>query len=186
MFRVSKPGSFDDLSDDDLASRFRGSSNPDYFGEIYSRHGRVVLRCCQAMVRDEDVAVDLAQDSFVRAYERMADYHGGSLRAWLLTIARNVCLNYLKTLVRRPSSLSDITEEPPLTPPADTPETRHMAASMLSITTAEQQCCLKLFYYNGYTYEEISRLTGLKLGEVKSSIQNGLGRMRRAQARAGG
>lgn len=186
VFRVFKTASLEGLSDDQLAAQFTQTGDPARFGEIYARHGNVIFRACLAMVRDSDVAVDLAHDCFLRAYQRMGDYRGGSLRAWLLTIARNHCLNYLSRAARRHRSLSELVESAePAAGPLREPEDRHLVESMLARASADQQVCLKLFYYTGYSYEEIAGLTGLTLGEVKSCIQNGLGRIRRAHARAG-
>jgi RNA polymerase sigma-70 factor, ECF subfamily len=78
------------------------------FNEIFRRyHFRVVAWCCR-MTRDRERALDLAQEVFLRAFQRMRTYHGDSrFSTWLFTIARNHCLNFLKKQAREPSQFGD-------------------------------------------------------------------------------
>src|SRR5579871_3931815 len=68
------------------------------FAELYRRHKAEIYTYCLRMVsRDRDLASDLFQEVFIRAYERAGQFRTGSnVRGWLFTIARNLCLNALR------------------------------------------------------------------------------------------
>ena len=60
------------------------------FDELVRRHERVVLGLARRMLRDDDDAKEVAQASFVAAYERLGKLRtGGSFRAWVIAITMN-------------------------------------------------------------------------------------------------
>jgi len=78
------------------------------FDEIFRRYHIRVVAWCSRMTRDRERALDLAQEVFLRAFQRMHTYHGDSrFSTWLFTITRNHCLNFLKKQTREPSEFGD-------------------------------------------------------------------------------
>lgn len=60
-------------------------------------HGRAVGRLCMAMLGEQSIAEDVAQETFLAAYKGMKNYRAdGSLRAWLFGIARRQCVRRLE------------------------------------------------------------------------------------------
>lgn len=69
------------------------------FDALLREHRREVFSVCRAMVRDREVADELAQDALARAFAARGTFRGeASGRTWLLTIARNSCRDHLRRL----------------------------------------------------------------------------------------
>src|SRR5262247_3735990 len=67
------------------------------FEHLVSRYQRAMYRHAVALVLDHDVASDMVQDAFVRAYLNLRECRDRArFRGWLFRTLRNRCLNYLK------------------------------------------------------------------------------------------
>jgi len=78
------------------------------FDEIFRRYQVRVVAWCSRMTRDRERALDLAQEVFLRAFQRLHTYKGDSrFSTWLFTLTRNHCLNFLKKQTREPSQFGD-------------------------------------------------------------------------------
>lgn len=72
------------------------------FGELVQRYERRVIRVIHQFVRDEDLAQDLAQDTFLRAYQRLDQFDPARrFGPWLFRIGVNLTLDYLRRRKRR-------------------------------------------------------------------------------------
>ena len=72
------------------------------FGELVLRYERRLIRVILRFVRDPDLAEDLAQESFLRVYERMDQYDASRrFGPWLFRIGVNLTLDYLRKRKRR-------------------------------------------------------------------------------------
>jgi RNA polymerase sigma-70 factor (ECF subfamily) len=71
------------------------------FEQLYAQYGEGIRRHVAGLVRS-DAAQDLAQEAFLRAWQRAEQWDGrGTFKAWLYRIATNLALNYLRTVRRR-------------------------------------------------------------------------------------
>jgi RNA polymerase sigma-70 factor (ECF subfamily) len=78
------------------------------FQLLVSRYQESLFRIAYSMVRDSDVAADLVQDAFIRAYVNLARCRRRErFRVWLITLLRNRVLDHLKEKRRKDASLSD-------------------------------------------------------------------------------
>lgn len=72
------------------------------FSELVRTHAASVRWYLIRILRDQVIADDLAQEVFLHVYQRMDEYRGeGSVRAWLLGIARNLALQHIRSNIRR-------------------------------------------------------------------------------------
>lgn len=72
------------------------------FGQLVRRYERRLMRVIQRFVRDPDLAEDLAQEAFLRVYERLDQYDASRrFGPWLFRIGVNVTLDYLRRRKRR-------------------------------------------------------------------------------------
>lgn len=172
------------LTDDALVEHFKATGESAFFGEIFKRHRGGIFRCCLAILRDRDAAADQTQTTFLKALEGMHGYSGGNLRAWLVTIAKHQSISYIRARNRGPQVLGE--DEFPDVPSSVVEDlTLHASIDELFAPLSEPQIrCVKLFRFNGLTYEQIAEFTGMDVGAVRSHIQNGMKRMRRAQAQS--
>lgn len=72
------------------------------FGELVKRYERRLLRVIKRFVRDEDLALDLAQETFLRVFEKMEMFDPSRrFGPWLFRIGVNLTLDYLRKQKRR-------------------------------------------------------------------------------------
>lgn len=102
----------EDLADEDLIERYRTGKDPvlgrSLVNELFRRHHSQVAAWCYRMTGDVDAAADMAQDVFLKAYQRLDSYRGTSkFTTWLYSIARNHCLDELRSRAVQPKATTD-------------------------------------------------------------------------------
>ena len=96
-----------ELPDADVVARVLAGEGA-LFQVLVARYQESLFRIAYAMVRDSDVASDLVQDAFIRAYVNLARCRNRErFRVWLITLLRNRVLDHLKEKRRKDASLSD-------------------------------------------------------------------------------
>jgi RNA polymerase sigma factor (sigma-70 family) len=99
-------------SDEDVIGRVLDGEKQQY-EHLVTRYQQALYRHAVAIVLDHDVAADMVQDAFVRAYLNLRECRDGSrFRPWLFKTLRNRCLDYLKEASRRNVRLDDLVEPP--------------------------------------------------------------------------
>lgn len=77
----------------ELLRRFR-DGDVAAFGELYSRHASAVREVCLGRLRDEHLAEDAVQETFIRAFDALPSYDGRvPVRRWLRRVAKNHCID---------------------------------------------------------------------------------------------
>lgn len=87
----------------DLLIRQAAAGNLESFNQLVLSYQDMVYHHAFALLGDPDAAGDAAQESFIKAFENIAYFRGGSFRAWLLKIATNVAYDTLRRFKRHPS-----------------------------------------------------------------------------------
>ena len=175
-----KARSFEDRPDDFLVEQFKATRDNQYFDLLVRRHTKRVFNACRKVLNNDAVAEELTQDTFLSAFSHLDDFHGGVFYCWLWRIARHRCVNHLKSaVVARERSDNEALEA---TPFQGKPEADFELAEQIRIVLDElaplQRLSLKLFYLEGYSYQEIASMTGFSTSKVKSYLQNGMRRFR--------
>lgn len=163
------------LDDRALVERFKQTGDPAWFASLFERHrGRIYALCC-VLVENRALAEDLTQETFMKAFEEINRFDeqdpGSEFPAWLCSIGRHLCLDELRRMKRR----RDYEMSAPRSSGPD-PQTSegmlllHQLAVELEALPEEARCCWLLFYADGYTYEEIVRLTGYSFHQVKNNL----------------
>jgi RNA polymerase sigma-70 factor (ECF subfamily) len=141
------------------------------------------------LMRDDQDAQDVVQESYLRAFRFFSGFRGGNARAWLMKIVRNTCYTWLHA--NRP--LQDATEfdENSSLPDfhAPNPEqlllqnnTGNILRQALENLPSSQREVLVLREIEGMSYREIADVTGVPLGTVMSSLSRARGRLRQTLA----
>lgn len=151
---------------------FVETSQNHYFSELFERHCNFILARCRGMLQNRSAAEEVAQDAFVRAFERARLFRGGSVKAWLLTIAKHLCINRLRRSHVEGEALGGLRRGSPETITGER-EILAQVAAVLNLLNSRQRTCLKMFYFNAYSYAEIVAITGWDMNAVRSAIQNG-------------
>lgn len=77
------------------------------FVSCIKQYERLIITICLSFTKNYFDAEDLAQQTFLAAYENCENFDGENLKAWLTTIAANKCKDYLKNKARTTVSLSE-------------------------------------------------------------------------------
>jgi RNA polymerase sigma-70 factor (ECF subfamily) len=155
---------------------------------LYEEHGRSLLAYATRLTGDHAAAEDVVQETLVRAW-RHADSmveHRGSIRGWLLTVARNIVIDRARAKTSRPTEVA----ESPGTPPIARDHSEHVVNSMVVLDalgrlSPEHREVLVELYYRGRTTAEAAAVLGVPQGTVKSRSYNALRAMRVAIAGRG-
>jgi RNA polymerase sigma-70 factor, ECF subfamily len=143
------------------------------FREIIARHDAAVCATIRALSHRATEWEDLSQEVFLSAYRRLDTFDAvrGTMRAWLLAIARNLCRND----VRRSRHVSiDRLEEPsdnqtPLRIASER-ETFELLDGALAALSDEQRLAFVLIDMQGLTYEEAAAIAETPIGTIRSRL----------------
>lgn len=159
----------------------------DAYEHLVRRHQDEIYRHMCGMGLDHDNALDIVQDAFVRAYDRLADCRDRvHFRAWLFRIARNLCLDYLKNVRRSTVPLSTVAGaeavDSPRTVASELDLTMRTALEALPAALRE---AFLLKHDAGYTYDEVADMTDASPSAVKMRVHRAREALREFLARQG-
>src|SRR5690606_31607399 len=127
------------------------------------------------MGADSALADDVAQDAFLQAFERCAEFRAeGSFSAWVRRIAARLYIKR-RTKEARWREGEEIEDQP-----AETPDRNHaidLDGALKSLSEIER-VCVSLCHGAGLTHSEIAAALNLPLGTVKSHVKRGLDKLR--------
>jgi len=162
----------------------------DAFAALVDEHQRYVYNLAFRVLKDENEALDLTQETFVRAWTALPNFRGQSqFRTWLYRIVTNLCYNRLPNLRRSLNDLGDdVMEEIPelnLDNPAkqfESSETRTHLHNAIDALETNHKLLLTLRYQHELSYEDIASTLNLPLGTVKTGIFRAKEQLRKSLA----
>jgi RNA polymerase sigma-70 factor (ECF subfamily) len=155
------------------------------FADLLARYERPVFTLVLRMVRDRSTAEDLAQDAFLKAFDKLATYDPSrKFSSWLFKIAHNTAIDHLRRRGVETVSLDEPAGEdaagPARTIEDRVTETPAAAAERSDLSRAlaravgrlrpEYREVVVLRYQAGLEYGEIAEATGFPLGTVKTYL----------------
>lgn len=166
--------------DEELIALVRASGDQRAFSSLVVRHQQSVRGLLMRLCRNHALADDLAQDTFVKAYDKISAYSGsGSFRGWLCKIAYTQFL-----MAARKRKADDRALERLKAEPAETAATPSAPAARVDLDKAlatlgeEERTCVVMCYAGGLSHAEAADATGLPLGTVKSHVNRGRARLK--------
>jgi RNA polymerase sigma-70 factor (ECF subfamily) len=151
------------------------------------RFQRRVFGLAITIVSDHGTAEDVAQEVFVRAWQRAATYDArrGRVLSWLLAIARNVAVDRIRLARAEPLDPDVVVAKLQIENRGETSDHAHVGEreylrDALGILSEEQRRAVVLATLFGRTAREIAALEGVPLGTAKTRIRTGLVRLREA------
>lgn len=174
-----------------IAQTLAGDLNA--FNELVTKYQNLAYSVAFRMLHTEDMAAHAVQDSFIKAYPALPSFNNGSFKSWLMRIVVNTCYDMLRSMRRY--TLEEIgddldyeegeTAARQLVDGHELPqafvERMELSAWLeagLQALSVEHRLALALYDIHGYSYEEVSEITGAPLGTVKSRINRGRVKMR--------
>lgn len=165
-----------DQSDEQLMKRAaRGSDRA--FEELYNRHARRLQGFFVRRLGDDaDLAADFMHDTFLRLYAARETYREGrNFRAWLFTIAYNLCRNHHRNQLTIVSDEGvDITDEASIEVELDTKDLHDALRDILRKLPESYAMLFSLHYEEELSVPQIAQITDLPEGTVKSRLHKAM------------
>ena len=146
------------------------------YGKLVQRYHARLYNFVRSMVRNDELAEDITQESFVKAYFSLGKLQNpGSFKSWLFRIANNNTLDYLRK--KRPQIVdveeniheTYIDEHSPEHDAVARDRTRHIRAALAQLKP-DQRAILVMCDLQGFSYQEISEMLKIPFGTVQSRI----------------
>jgi RNA polymerase sigma-70 factor (ECF subfamily) len=162
------------------------------FNQLVLSYQGLVYNVAYRILGDADAAADATQDTFLKAYQHLPRFRGGSPRAWLLRIVTNTCYDQLRSWRRRRvQSVDDALVAADhlslLADDRDPPDVCVLRGELTEAIQAiivqlppNQRITLVLADLQGLRYEEIAAAMGVSMGTVKSRLSRARARVRDA------
>jgi RNA polymerase sigma-70 factor (ECF subfamily) len=154
------------------------------FRSLIERLQQPITGYLHRLVGDREVALDLAQDTFVQVYKEIDKTSRDlSLDAWIYRIATNYGLRYLnrkrlKQFVRL-ESRENFDESLAVAGPEDQTETRILIQQALGTMKPKDAAVLQLHYGNGFTYQEIGQVMDMSSEAVRKCVARSVEKFRK-------
>jgi len=158
----------------------------DAFNQLVMTYQEQVFNLAYRMMNDEMAAQDVAQNTFIKSFQNLKSFRGGSFRAWLLRIATNTCYDELRQKKRHPNqpltsveaeSGEEMDDPPWLKDGQNLPEDNILKKEL---EEAIQRCIdqlpknfravLILVDVQGFGYREASHIANSPVGTIRSRL----------------
>ena len=155
------------------------------FGYLIEKYRDIVYAVAYRFARDQDLAMDLAQDTFIRAYKGIRSFKGrSSFSTWLYRIAMNTCIDYTRKHSRSvasqavPEEVAEYADSEPVTRKPGRGPAKQVLTSELgeqiqrAIDTLPDyhKSVFVLYEIEGMSYKEIAALMNIPIGTVMSRL----------------
>jgi RNA polymerase sigma-70 factor (ECF subfamily) len=179
---MSKQTDYPSASDDVLV-RLAQRGDMWAFEELVARHRDKIYARAFSMVRNEDEAVDLSQESWVKAWQRIKQFQGESgFATWMTRIVINLCLDHLRRQKRlRAESIELMDEEGGVerqmpvvinnpTEGLEREELRRRIDRAMSQLSEAHRTVLVLHEFEGLEYKDVAKRMGCSIGTIMSRL----------------
>ncbi len=139
------------------------------YAALIDRYKNGVYRHCYAIVRDEEMAQDITQETFIKAYVQLRQYNSAyRFSTWLYKIASNHALSEMRKHQPRPFEDNEIERIVSSLPPTDRAALHRELHEAIRKLPSQQRKVLELRYWNGLSYNAIAHQMGTTANNIKS------------------
>lgn len=178
-------------SDEELISRYREEGDISLLGQLYERYMQLVYGVCLKYLEEREWAKDEVMNIFEKLVTAVPQQEIASFRTWLYVVTKNHCLMLLRSrksesahteamindpvfFMENPSGVHPvINDEGTDQDDLSGEDNMKRLEECIGRLKEEQRSCIRLFFYDGCSYRQISGRLGLDENKVKSYIQNG-------------
>lgn len=169
------------MEERDLVTRARDGDRA-AMEELYDRHSGRVYSVVRRLAGDDALADDLAQEAWIRAFEKLGSFRGeSSFGTWMYRLATNTALNHLRSASRHRELESEASEEVMSRRPGSVDDAvinqRILSRALDELAPGYRQV-LVLHDVEGLTHDEIAEKLGVATGTSKSQLHKARARMR--------
>jgi RNA polymerase sigma-70 factor (ECF subfamily) len=157
----------------DESSLIQRSQNgdPKAFEQLYRANAAKVHGLCLRLCGQKELAEDLTQESFIRAWQKLDSFRGDSaFGSWLYRLTSNVVIGYLRSQSKWKMVSFDAQDHEAKLGFAELDTSRPDIEKKLSGLPDQARVVVILHEYLGYQHNEIAELTGMAVGTSKSHL----------------
>jgi len=140
--------------------------------QYYRKYGPMVYRRCRFLLKDDDDAMDAMQDVFVKVLRYKTRLTPAAPSSLLYTIATNVCLNRIRTGIRKPTVQGDLDRIAAADDHTDGILSGHFLERLFGTQKADTRTMATLHYLDGMTLEETAGVTGMSVSGVRKPLRH--------------
>ena len=153
------------------------------FERLYDDYSAAIYGLVYKILKDQAMAEDALQDTFVRIWQKIHTYDEskGRLFTWMINVARNIAIDKLRANSSRKQDQTSSLEVRLLDVQghSTTMQVEHIGlVEILATLPPEQKKVIELIYFLGYTQAEVSEEFGIPLGTVKSRVRLAMNHLR--------
>ncbi|MFC1497479.1 RNA polymerase sigma factor [Verrucomicrobiota bacterium] len=159
------------VSDETLMRQFCETLDENVFKELSLRYYASAIRIAQTYVKNETLAQDIVQETFIRIIRKRKKYKPEkSFRPWFYAILRNTCINMIRKESRYSAMLHKFSEsiQGNMSP---TIRAKHIVSEIMTILAPDERDLLTLRYIHGYSFAEIAAHFDCSIDAAKKRSQ---------------
>ncbi|MFA6301261.1 MAG: sigma-70 family RNA polymerase sigma factor [Candidatus Paceibacterota bacterium] len=160
------------LTDEEIIEKTR-TSDRDLYAVIVDRYQKKLIRYVNNLIKDEEKAVDVVQESFISAYINLNSFNiEKKFSSWIYRIAHNQAINLAKKHQKETPLLEDwdFKSEDDIEKDFEEKETKERVEKCLKDIPLLYSEPLTLYYIDEKSYEEISDILRIPMGTVATRI----------------
>ncbi|MBC7426237.1 MAG: RNA polymerase sigma factor [Bacteroidia bacterium] len=161
------------------------SKEKEAFSYLYENYSSVLYGVIMKVMDMQEEANDVLQDAFVKIWRNIESYdtNKGRLYTWMLNIARNTAIDYLRSKQHKNESKNQNIEDSVYTINRSVKVEQQTDAigvkQLIGKLPDEQRKVIELVYFKGYTQDEASKELEIPLGTVKTRVRAAIGTLRK-------
>ncbi|MDB5232105.1 MAG: sigma-70 family polymerase sigma factor [Chitinophagaceae bacterium] len=166
------------ITDQQLLEKYYQSHDTNLLGILLQRYTMLLLGVSMKYLKNEEEAKDSVQQIFLKVINELPKVKVTFFKSWLYMVAKNHCL--MKLRERHIHVSGEVTDNLRIAEDDVNSQEKQEEEKLLSLVTeslpelkTEQESCVRLFYLEKKSYQEITKITGYSVLQVKSHIQNG-------------
>lgn len=172
---LSKRKKYQSMSDSELLISIQSNGDSQLIlSEVYSRYAHLIMGTCMKYLKNVQDAEDVTMSLFEKLPNKLVSHNIQNLNGWLYMVSKNECLMKLR---KKGIPSSDVPIELTKSDEETYDELKELSLQILEQEIENlkpiQRDCIKLFYLESKSYNEITSLLKLDIKKVKSAIQNG-------------
>lgn len=167
----------DQLTDEQLLNLYTTSGDDKHLSTLYTRYVEMIYGVCLKYYRNSAEAKDAASEVYLLLLRRAKGKEIDNWKPWLYTVVKNYCLEQLRSRSNKKPKQMDayrVYSEDVFHPTTDSKdeEVRKLETCIAELEE-DQKACIRMFYLEKRSYQDLSDTLQLSWGQVRSRIQNG-------------
>jgi len=162
-------------TDEELVTLYKLERSSTCIAVIYERYGHLVMGTCMKYLKNEVESQDITMQIFEELHSKLLKHEINYFKSWLYMVTKNECFMFLRK--SKSQNITDFSESYDVEQTIEDVQSKEKSLELLENAIEdlkpEQKRCVKLFYLEEKSYQQISAELNLSLMQVKSAIQNG-------------